>query len=84
MATHSGRSYNSHQLAQLHQGQFLQASGGVGTKEGDLRSPWCRFLCHSQVMTLWSHAMKLRFCVACGTDDVVPVGFDGTQRARDE
>ena len=29
-------------------------------------------------------AMKLRFCVACGTDDVVPVGFDGTQRARDE
>jgi hypothetical protein len=37
--THSGRSYNSHQLAQLHQGQFLQASGGVGTKVGDLRPP---------------------------------------------
>ena len=24
-------------------GIFLQASGGVGTKEGDLRSPWCFF-----------------------------------------
>ena len=39
LATYSGRSYNSHQLAQLHQGQFLQASGGVGTKVGDLRPP---------------------------------------------
>ena len=28
------------QSAQLHQGQFLQASGGVGTKEGDLRPPF--------------------------------------------
>ena len=41
MATYSGRSYNSHQLAQLRQGQFLQASGGAGTKVGGLRSPWC-------------------------------------------
>ena len=39
MATHSGRSYNSHQLGKLHQGQFLPASGGVGAKEGDLRPP---------------------------------------------
>ena len=39
MATRSGRGYNSHQLGQLHQGQFLQAGGGVGTKVGDLRPP---------------------------------------------
>ena len=39
MATHSGRSYNSHQLGQLHQGQFLPAGGGVGAKVGDLRQP---------------------------------------------
>jgi hypothetical protein len=37
MATHSGRSYNSHQLA--NRGQLLPASGGVGAKVGDLRSP---------------------------------------------
>ena len=45
MATHSGRSYSSHQLGQLHQGQFLPASGGVGTKVGDLRPPLV-FGCH--------------------------------------
>jgi hypothetical protein len=39
MAIRGGWSYNSRQLAQLHQGQFLQASGGVGIKEGDLRPP---------------------------------------------